>query len=78
MSFKERVRRADRMTVPLQQEVVEDAIILYNPATNAYTHSSKESRLPLVKSGEEYYYEDGTPLRALRKYIMRLSPEHVP
>jgi hypothetical protein len=78
MSFKERVRRAHNMTVPLSQEVVEDAIILYNPATDAYIHSSKEGRLPLVKKDGEYYYEDGSPLRTLRKYIVQVNPEAEP
>ena len=74
-NLQNRLVRAHNMTVPLPQATVEDAIIIYNPATDAYTHSSKEGRLPLVKKAGEYYYEDGSPLRALRKYIVRINPE---
>ena len=76
MDLKTRLVRAHNMTVPLNQEIVEDAIII--AAGDVYYHSSKQGRLPLTEKGGEYYYEDGSPLRALRKYIVRVNPDHEP
>jgi hypothetical protein len=79
MALKERIIRADRMTVAMASDVIDDAIILHNPATDTYVLTSKEGRLPLEKRGSEFYYkDDGTPLKALRKYLVRLNPDHLP
>ena len=78
MNPQTRLYRAHQMTIPLNQEVVDDAIIIHNPRTDEYYHSSKQGRLPLTEKGGEYYYQDGSPLRALRKYIVRINPDHLP
>ena len=78
MQFKERVRRAHNMSVPLAQEVVEEDVIVI-AAGDIYYHSSRAGRLPLKKVGDKFYYQDdNSELIAKQIYIIRVNPEHVP
>ena len=74
--LESRVTRADRMSVPLTTVVDEDVIVI--AAGDTYYHSSRAGRLPLKKVGDSFYYEDGSELKALRLYVVRVNPEHAP
>jgi len=65
------------MSVPLKQEIVEeDAIVI--AAGDTYYHSSRSGRLPLTKEGDKFYYQDGSELKALQVYVIKVNPEHAP
>ena len=77
MALKDRVHRADRMTVELPQEAAVDAIVI--AAGDTYYHSSTRGRLPLTKKGDKFFYQaDGSQLKALHTYIVKVNKEHAP